>query len=188
MGETRFRPAPYRFASSSPGARPLRTELRYLYTPAALAALWWLLSENGPSAWLIGVPAVAAATWSAWSLATARRSSICIRGLLRFLPLFVWESLQGGIDVARRTLSRDMDIKPGFTSYRTSLEQVSARVFFVNCVCLLPGTLAADLQDDRIDVHTLDIESDTEAEFRRLERAVARVYCEETCAGSGVTR
>ena len=166
----------------------MRPDLRYLFTPAVLAALWWLLSENGPSAWLVGVPAVAAATWSAWSLAAERRSTISIRGLLHFLPLFLWESLQGGIDVARRTLARRMDIQPGFIAYQTNLEQVSARVFFVNCVCLLPGTLAADLHDDRIEIHTLDTEMDTEVEFRRLERAVARVYCEPSRGSSGDTR
>ena len=103
-----------------------------------------------------------------------------LSGLIRLLPLFVWESLRGGIDVARRTLTPRMRIKPGFTQYRIRLERCSARVFFTNCVCLLPGTLAADLRDDRIEIHMLDSTVNPHAELERLERAIARVYREQT--------
>jgi multicomponent Na+:H+ antiporter subunit E len=155
---------------------------RYLVTPVALAALWWLLTRSEPGAWLVGVPAVIAAGWAAWSLGAGGHSPISLSGLLRLLPLFIWESLRGGIDVARRTLAPNMRIRPGFIQYRTSLEHSSARVFFTNCVCLLPGTLAADLQDDRIRIHLLDSTLDPQAELERLEIAVARVYRERTLA------
>lgn len=154
---------------------------RYLLTPVALAALWWLLTQGEPGAWLVGVPAILAASWAASSLDPGGRGALSLPGLLRLLPLFAWESLRGGIDVARRTLTPKMRIRPGFTQYRTNLELSSARVFFTNCVCLLPGTLAADLHDDRIEIHMLDSTIDPQAELERLERAVARVYRDPTC-------
>lgn len=153
---------------------------RYLLTPIALAALWWLLTKGQPGAWLVGVPAVIAAGWAAFSLGAGGRGTISLPGLLRLLSLFMWESLRGGIDVARRTLTPRMRIRPGFTQYRTGLDNFGARVFFTNCICLLPGTLAADLRDDRIEIHMLDSTSDPRAELERLERAVARVYREQT--------
>jgi multicomponent Na+:H+ antiporter subunit E len=145
-------------------------------TLAALAGLWWLLSDGDPASWIIGLPAVAAAGWSAHRLRSGGASTISASGLLRFLPFFLWESLRGGIDVALRTLAPRMRIHPGFTVYRTRLRRRDARVLFANCVSLLPGTLAADVDGDRLDVHLLDAGSDPAEELRRLELAVARVY------------
>ena len=52
----------------------------------------------------------------------------------------------------------------------------NARVFLTNCICLLPGSLAADLQGDRIDIHLLDAAQQPEAELHRLEKAVGRLF------------
>ena len=142
----------------------------------AFASLWWLLSDGAHGSWLIGIPAVLAAGWAARRLGIGERWTISASGLLRFLPLFLWESLRGGIDVARRTLAPRLRIKPGFTLYHTGLQQPGARVFFANCVCLLPGTLAADLQHDQLRVHMLDATLDPQLELQRLERAVALIY------------
>ena len=142
----------------------------------AFASLWWLLSGGDPGSWLIGIPAVLAAGWAARRLGIGERWTISASGVLRFLPLFIWESLRGGIDVARRTMAPRLRIQPGFATFRTGLQQPSARVFFANCVCLLPGTLAADLQSDRLRVHMLDAALDPQPELQRLERAVALIY------------
>lgn len=143
---------------------------------ALLAGLWWLLSGGDPASWVVGLPAVVAATWSAWRLGTGAGTSLSTIGLLRFLPLFAWESVRGGIDVARRTLAPRMRVRPGLVVYRIRLRRQDARVFFANCVCLLPGTLAADLRGDHLDVHLLEAGTDPAGELHRLERAVARVY------------
>lgn len=147
-----------------------------IFSLLTLASLWWLLSGGDPGSWLIGIPAVLAAGWAARRLRMGERWTISASGVLRFLPLFLWESLRGGIDVARRTLAPRLRVQPGFILYRTGLQRPGARVFFANCVCLLPGTLAADLQDDRIRVHMLDAAFDPQVELKRLERAVALVY------------
>jgi multicomponent Na+:H+ antiporter subunit E len=141
-----------------------------------LAGLWWLLSDGDPGSWVIGLPAVAAAVWSVRRLRPARIGSVSLSALLRFVPFFLWESLRGGLDVARRTLAPRMRVQPDLILYRTRLSRPDARVFFTNCVSLLPGTLAADLRGDRLAVHVLDAASDAERELRLLERAVARVY------------
>jgi multicomponent Na+:H+ antiporter subunit E len=99
-------------------------------------------------------------------------------GLLRFLPFFIWESLRAGVDVALRTLAPHPRLDPGFLRYQTRLCDPAARVFLANCVNLLPGTLAAELEADWLSVHTLSAEADNEAELRRLELVVARLFSE----------
>jgi multicomponent Na+:H+ antiporter subunit E len=150
--------------------------LSYLLVTLFFAALWWLLTGGLSNSWIVGVPVVIVASWSAWQLGMSERWLISVSGLLRFVPLFLWESMRGGINVARRTLAARIRIEPTFTVYRSALEQQSARVFFANCVCLLPGTLAVDLQGERLKVHLLDASRDPHADLRRLEQAVAIVY------------
>ncbi len=150
-----------------------------LHTPltlASLAGLWWLLSGGDPASWVIGVPAVLAAGWWSWRLGPGGTGAVSLPGLLRFVPFFLWQSLRGGIDVSLRTLAPRMRIHPGFTVYRTGLRRRDARLLFVNCVSLLPGTLAADIDGDRLEVHQLDSTTDANGELRRLESVVARVY------------
>jgi len=151
-----------------------------LATLTLLAGVWWLLSDGDPASWAIGLPAVAAAGWSARRLGSRGDGAVSVLGLLRFLPLFLWESLRGGTDVALRTLAPRMRIHPGLALYRTRLQRQDARVFFTNCVCLLPGTLAANLEGDRLDIHLLDVDSDPTDELGHLERAVSRVFPEIT--------
>ena len=150
--------------------------LRYALITLAFVALWWLLTGGDLSSWMVGVPTVLAAVWTTRRLGVGERWAISVSGLLRFVPLFVSDSLRGGIDVARRTLAPRLRIQPGFAVYQTALQPLDARVFFANCVCLLPGTLAADLQGKQLNVHLLDVGLDTDAELQRLERAVALVY------------
>jgi len=153
--------------------------LRVFPALLAFAFLWWLLADGHQGSWMIGIPAVLAASWAAHALGSGGHLDISIPGLLRFFPFFIWESLRGGLDVARRTLAPRMRIEPGFTVFHTSLQNPSARLLFTNSMCLLPGTLAADLHNDRIEVHMLDATIDPQAELARLERSVALIYRED---------
>lgn len=154
----------------------MKIHWRWLLILSTLAGLWWLLAGGEPASWVIGAPAVLAAGWAMRRLRERSPGTVSVTGLVRFIPFFLWESLCGGVDVARRILAPRMRIQPGFSKFRTELRQQDARVFLVTCVSLLPGTLAADLQGDGLSLHVLDMESDPEPELRRLERSVARVF------------
>jgi multicomponent Na+:H+ antiporter subunit E len=140
------------------------------------AGLWWVIAGGAAGSWLIGVPAVAAAAWASVWLARGPRVRPSLLGFLRFIPFFLWGSLLGGMDVALRTLSPTPRVDPVFARYRTRLTQPAARVFFANCASLLPGTLAANIDRDEIELHVLSRELDLGAELGRLERAVARIF------------
>lgn len=143
-----------------------------------LAALWWVIAGGAPASWIVGGPAVLAAAWAVGRLGTGAGIRFSITGLLRFLPFFIWESLRAGVDVGLRTLALRLRVNPGFLRYQTRLREPAARVFLANCVNLLPGTLAAELEADWLVVHVLSAEGDNEAELRRLELAVARLFSE----------
>jgi multicomponent Na+:H+ antiporter subunit E len=144
----------------------------------ALGGLWWLLSDGETSSWLVGIPVVSAAAWASHRLGAVRFGSLSWLGLSRYVAFFVWESILGGIDVARRVIAPRMRISPGFASYQIRLRQNGARLLFANSVSLMPGTLAADLRGDCLEIHALDIGSDFSHELRRVEAAVGRVFGE----------
>ena len=140
------------------------------------ASLWWLLTAGATSAWMLGVPAVAAAVWASKHLLGRTRISLSLLGLLRFIPYFLVESLRGGLDVALRTLSPRLNIQPAFFQYYTTIELPLARIFFCNCVSLLPGTLCVELQDNCIEIHLLNQQTDISKELKRLERIVLQLF------------
>jgi multicomponent Na+:H+ antiporter subunit E len=141
-----------------------------------MAGLWWVLTQGRADSWLVGVPAVAVATLTSLQLGAHARSRFSLPGLLRFLAMFVVESVRGGVDVARRTLGYRLRIRPGFRRYRLHLRDSRARVLLVNCISLLPGTLASNLDGEHLEVHVLDVGEDPGPDLRRLEQAVAGLF------------
>ena len=143
---------------------------------ALLAVLWWLIAQGRSDAWLVGVPAVALAALASARLGGAALPALSLVALPGFIALFLRESLAGGLDVARRTLAPRLRIQPGFGRYCTRLQDPRARVLLVNCISLLPGTLAADLDGEHVELHLLDSRDDPDPQLRRLEQAIARLF------------
>lgn len=154
--------------------QPFMTLLAY---PLALALLWWALTGGASSSWLIGIPVIVSAAVLAMRLAGHRGlPRLSALGVIRFVPFFFIRCLTAGLDVARRALSRQMLLEPALVDYRTSLPAGSAQVAMVNVLSLLPGTLAADLEQDRLRVHVLDKGQNFQREIYEVERAVARIF------------
>lgn len=149
---------------------------RLLALLLSLSAIWWLLSDGAAQSWVLGAPTVLAAGWVADRMGTGAGLRLSLIGLLGFVPLFLWESLRGGVDVALRILGRRVRVDPGFLRYHTGLPEAGARVFMVSCVSLLPGTLAAELEGEWLTIHTLSVAADNESGLRRLEHAIARLF------------
>jgi len=140
------------------------------------AVLWWLLTAGSVSSWILGVPAVVAAVWASVKLLAEMKISFSLIGLVRFAPYFLLESLRGGIDVALRTLSPRLNIQPEFCQFDITIEPAIARVFFCNCLSLLPGTLSVELKGERIEIHSLKLQADITEDFRKLERMVCQLF------------
>ncbi|QGU33976.1 cation transporter [Thermochromatium tepidum ATCC 43061] len=144
------------------------------------AATWLVTAGTDPTSWLIGAPAVIAATWS--SLHLSRRAGGSPRPLaaLAFVPFFLWQSLRGAFDVAWRVMWPRMHIAPGLHSYRLRLANASARVLLLDTLSLLPGTLSADLRGDILTVHALDASDGAllDADIAQLEQRIGALFGE----------
>lgn len=152
----------------------MRRLLALLVLAAIFSLLWWALTEGEP-AWGVGAPVILLATVAAWRLRLPGRVRLSLAGTLRFLPYFVWQSLRGGVDVARRALDPRLPLDPALLVYRLRLPPGPARVFLADVVSLLPGTLSAELAGDRLRLHVLDRAS-APAAVRELEGRVGALF------------
>ena len=141
-----------------------------------LAVLWWLITQGRMDAWLVGLPAVVLAALASVALGNDRRSGFSPVALPAFLMLFLRDSVRGGLDVAWRTLGPKLRVAPGFRRYRLRVDHPAARVLLINCIGLLPGTLAADLDGDHAELHLLDTSVDPIPQLMQLEQAVAGLF------------
>ena len=147
-----------------------------LWRGLLLGGLWWLLVGNELDSWVIGVPSVVAAVWASAALRGMEPSRLSLVGLAQFIPFFLWHSLRGGVDVARRLFQRRMPLQPSLIHYQTQHLQGRARLFFVNIVSLLPGTLSTQFDTQGMTVHVLDDTLPVADELAALEAQVAKMF------------
>lgn len=157
--------------SHDPVTIPMRTSVS---RAVLLAILWWILTDGAMNSWLVGVPVVLFATLVSVKLLPPFTLSLI--GLIRFIPFFLWRSLYGGMDVARRALHPGMPISPRMYNHRWRLPPGLSRVFMANTVSLLPGTLSAELDEEFLAVHVLDQTGDFSSDLFILEEYVARLF------------
>ena len=138
------------------------------------ALMWWVLTDGAMDSWLIGLPVVLIATLV--SVMLMPPLSWSPRGMLLFVPYFIWHSIRAGVDVARRALHPQLPIAPGFFDYRFRLPPGLPRVFMANAVSLLPGTLSVELDEEILRVHVLDETSAINKELNMLENRLADIF------------
>ncbi len=156
--------------------------VRWLFPGGVLCLMWGILTNWEMTSWLVGLPTAVLALVVFDHLRPQRRWQIQASRLPGFAVWFLWHSLRGGLDVARRALQPRMPLQPGFINYKLTLEPGSPRVFLVNCLSLLPGTLSAELEGDELILHALDTGTDVLAETRIAELRVKKLYA--ICKGS----
>jgi multicomponent Na+:H+ antiporter subunit E len=122
-----------------------------------LATLWWLLAGGEPTSWLIGAPSVGAAWLVRKRVAPMPTWKISLTGGVRYLLSFFKVSLVSGIDVARRAFHPRLPITPGLVEYQMRLTSSAEKHLVAGTVNLLPGTLSANLDQNRLTVHALDL-------------------------------
>jgi len=149
---------------------------------AGFALVWLILARGAPAGLAAGAIAVGAALWTWRRTASAGGAQLRWSRLAAFAALFVGQSLRGGIDVARRVLSPNMRLQPGLRTVQLTLPGEGPRVLLALVVNLMPGTLAVRLDGDRLTVHALDVGSPVQAETRRLEHAVGRLFGADAAA------
>lgn len=141
-----------------------------------LAVVWVFLTEASASSWLVGLPCILAAFVMHRRICRSSDYSIRLERLPAFSAWFLWHSLKGGIDVARRAAKPRVSLNPGFIDYPLTIPPGQARTFLVNVVSLLPGTLSTDLEGNVLVLHTLDTTVAAHAEIDAAEKRVTSLY------------
>jgi len=140
------------------------------------AALWWLLA--GGTGWYLGVPFIlTAASLSHWLGSPVWH--VRLRAAPAFLLFFLRALLAGGWDVARRAIQPRMPLAPAWVRYPLTIRQPGNRLLFASLVGLLPGTLAAAIEDDCLNMHVLDQHQPWLDSTARLEQRLLRLLGEE---------
>jgi multicomponent Na+:H+ antiporter subunit E len=150
-----------------------------------LAALWWVLLSGDGASWLVGGPVVIVAALVSCRLAPELRWRFSPTGAMRFAGFFLWRSLCGGVDVARRAFHPRLPLRPRFLTYPFRLPPGGARVFMANVISLQPGTLTAELGPNELTVHVLDADAPVVADLQTLEKRVAVLFRLELSAQPG---
>jgi multicomponent Na+:H+ antiporter subunit E len=153
---------------------PVGTVAAVVRRLALFAALWLILTRG--EALLPGAAAVAVACWLSLRLLPPLRP-VRLWPLLAMAPAFVWRSLLGGLDVARRALDPRLPLNSGWIEIPVDLPD-GGKVALGGQLSLMPGTLAAGSEGGRLLVHVLDRDQDVTAAVRgeavRLGRATGR--------------
>ena len=126
-----------------------------IFRVVLLALLWSVLTAGDPASWIVGLPVVLCAAYLSRAVKSSHPVRVSAPGAMGYVAFFVVESVKGSIDVARRALLPGRRTSPHFFEYRTNLPPGWPRALFANTVSLLPGTLSADIDGDRLTVHAL---------------------------------
>lgn len=143
-----------------------------------LVALWWLLTGGAPATWVVGIPAVAAALASALCMRVRAGPALSARAIFPFLIFFVFASVRGGLQVAAMAVRRHPGLHPAVVELTLRLPAESERVLLASILNLLPGTLVVALDGSRLRLHVLNERLGGEAEVRRAEHHVGRLFQE----------
>jgi multicomponent Na+:H+ antiporter subunit E len=154
---------------------------------AFFSGVWWLLVGADAAAWGFALAAIPAATAASLGLRPARAVRLRWAGLPPFAGRFLLESLLSGFDVARRALDPRLPLEPDFLEVPLGLAEETPRVLLAATVTLLPGTLTAEIEADRLLIHTIDRGAPTAARIRRMEGLVARLFVPDGAPADGAS-
>jgi multicomponent Na+:H+ antiporter subunit E len=142
---------------------------------AGFFTLWLVLMPSAkPADLAVGAVAAAAATWVSLRLLPPSAGRLRFSALLGLMPHYIWGSVRGGLDVARRALDPRLPLNPGFVQCPLDLPQGLARNTFATITSLLPGTVPCGDQRDGLVYHCLDVDAPVVEQLREEERLLAR--------------
>lgn len=136
--------------------------------------LWLVLAGADPWDLPAAAGAVTAATWTSLRLLPPQAWRGSLRAIIQLALRFLYESVIGGVDVARRALDPRLPLHTGFVVYPTGLPSGAARNVFATLTSLLPGTVLTAEENGMLVYHCLDVGQPVAAQLAAEEAALAR--------------
>jgi multicomponent Na+:H+ antiporter subunit E len=143
---------------------------------AGFGALWWVLVEGRLDAPFIAALVVGAATGASLVLKPPARVRWKPLAIIPLAGYFLLQSLQGGIDIARRALAPSLPIRPALLTVELRLPGGFPIVLYAWLVSLTPGSASVQVTGRTLIVHVLDERLPVENGLRELERRVGRIF------------
>lgn len=163
----------------------MKALLPYPISSAMLAAGWLLLAGFSAAHMVLALlVAVLLPKFTQRFVGEAMGHARSPRALLlavRFALLVTWDIVIANIAVARLVLGPTARLRPVFVEVPTDLEQPLALALLATIITMTPGTVSADLSDDRrrLLVHVLDTDDPVAlvAQIKsRYERPLAEIF------------
>lgn len=143
---------------------------------AMFGTLWWILTAGEHNGWGVGGVTIVLAMAVSLMMSPLGAHRFSIMRLPGFLAFFLFQSIIGGLQVAAIAIRPRLDLQPAMLEIHLRLPEEAARVFLVSTLNLLPGTLSAGLDANRLLLHVLDRRRPIEQEVRQAEARVARLF------------
>ncbi|PNR94808.1 Na+/H+ antiporter subunit E [Petrotoga sp. 9PWA.NaAc.5.4] len=98
-----------------------------------------------------------------------------------YIPVFIYRMFLSNIDVARRVLSPEIPLNPGFVKIPIDLESEVGKFTLANSVTLTPGTLSIDVDENNLYIHWIDVKGKNEEEYKKnvtksFEKILGRIF------------
>jgi multicomponent Na+:H+ antiporter subunit E len=166
-----------RFVNGAVGV--FRVPLGSLGRTAGFLAFWVILAGVDPKDLWVGAFAAIAATWTSLRLLPPGQWRFRPIALSRLALRFLYQSVVGGMDVARRALDPRLPLRPGFVSYPVRFAPGAARNTFASLTGLLPGTVPAGEVGGQLIYHCLDVGLPVVSSLASEEAALFRACCDD---------
>lgn len=166
--------------------------LALLVRLAVFSVLWWALTEGEGPTWTYAIAVVPLAVLVSLVFLPPRRRGVSRRGtdqagagrlswgrrsvaVVVLAGWFLWQSVQGAVDIAERSLRRPVRIDPGFVTYRWRLPAGAGRIAVMDLLNLMPGSLSVRAEEEVVVVHMVDTAMPVGERLQTLESKVAAV-------------
>ena len=138
----------------------LRAPLMTTFLPARFVfflSVWLMIAGWRQEDLPVGLAATALALWISRLLLQPTDVRPRLASLVKLTLRFLSCSISAGVDVARRALLPQLDLRPGFVAVPFTLPPGAARNAFLVYQSLQPGTSPTSAEGDVLLVHCLDI-------------------------------
>ncbi len=153
--------------------------MRLLFWTVLLFTLWLVLTANTQVANIIIGLGVSVSIALLYIKLFAQNNFEFINPLWLgvYILVLLKNLITSNIDIAKRTLSRDMKLAPAIIAVETNLTSDWKKLLLANSITLTPGTLTLDIKDNILYIHMIEFrEGDNkESVVKEFEDIIAKI-------------